>query len=52
TVVNWQGQRLRTWQFNDVFAVRWTGPQLNVDSEQMLEESLEIAHHGFKSRTP
>ncbi|SNS95288.1 conserved hypothetical phage tail region protein [Micrococcales bacterium KH10] len=52
TVVNSQGERLRTWQLDGVFAVRWTGPQLNVDSDEMLEETLEVAHHGFRARTP
>lgn len=52
TVVDSRGQRLRTWQLDSVFAVRWTGPQLDVESDTMLEETLEIAHHGFRARMP
>ena len=30
-----------------VIPVRWTGPQLNLDSPKVATETLEIAHHGF-----
>ncbi len=52
TVVDSVGTRLRTWSFDSAFAVRWSGPQLSVDAEGTLEESLEISHQGFRSRKP
>ena len=51
TVVDYSGARLRSWNFDGVFAVRWTGPRLDVDSDAPLEEELEVAHHGFRSKT-
>jgi hypothetical protein len=27
--------------------VRWTGPQMSVDSPKLATETLELAHHGF-----
>ena len=45
------GTRLRSWEFDDVFAVRWRGPDFEASSNDVLEEELEVAHHGFRSRT-
>jgi phage tail-like protein len=43
--------RLRSYELKDAFPVRWTGPRLNVDEQRTLVEELEVAHHGFKSKT-
>jgi phage tail-like protein len=43
------GARLRSWEFIDVFPVRWKGPEFSVDQQIPLEEELEVAHHGFRS---
>lgn len=51
TAVTQTGQRLRSWEFQDVFAVRWKGPDFQVGSSSPLEEELEVAHHGFRSTT-
>lgn len=51
TVTNDRGDRLRSWNLQEVFAVKWTGPTLAADSVSPLEETLEIAHHGFTSET-
>jgi phage tail-like protein len=51
TVVSAAGARLRAWQFDGVFPVRWTGPELSADSHAPLEEELEVAHHGFTAKT-
>lgn len=51
TLVNTKGDRERGWQLKDVFAVRWTGPSLNVGTNDPLQEELELAHHGFTSKT-
>ena len=51
TAVNHVGARLRAWEFADVFAVRWTGPEFNVESDAQLVEQLEVAHNGFRAKT-
>ncbi|QDB79128.1 phage tail protein [Georgenia sp. 311] len=51
TAINYIGERLRAWEFDNVFAVRWTGPEFSVDTEAQLVEELEIAHNGFRAKT-
>jgi phage tail-like protein len=41
------GRRVAGWSLLQVIPVRWTGPQLNVDSAKVATETLELAHHGF-----
>jgi phage tail-like protein len=45
------GSRLRAWELQGAFAVRWTGPRFDATSGAALDEELEIAHHGFTSKT-
>ena len=45
------GSRLRAWELQGVFAVRWRGPNFDVGSGDALYEELELAHHGFTSKT-
>ncbi len=35
------------WSLQAVFPIKWTGPQLSVDSNKVATETLELAHHGF-----
>lgn len=51
TALDAVGGRLRSWEFRDVFAVRWKGPDFAAGQNQALEEELEVAHHGFRSKT-
>ena len=51
TAIGSNGSRLRSWDFIDVFPIRWKGPEFAVDSGVPLEEELEIAHNGFRART-
>lgn len=51
TAIDGVGGRLRSWEFIDVFPVRWQGPDFEAGSVAPLEEELEIAHHGFRSKT-
>jgi phage tail-like protein len=51
TLVGQDNSRLRAWELQDAFAVRWSGPRLDVSSSELLQEELEIAHHGFRSKT-
>lgn len=43
--------RLRSWNIEGAFPVRWTGPDLVTGSGGAIEEELEIAHHGFRAET-
>ncbi len=51
TVIGSDGTRLRAWELQGVFAVRWHGPNFDVESTDPLGEELELAHHGFTSKT-
>ncbi len=51
TVINHTGDRLRSWELEGVFAVSWSGPQLLADSDAPLNETLEVAHNGFRAVT-
>lgn len=51
TVIGSDGSRLRSWELTDVFAVRWSGPRFAAGSADELNEELELAHHGFTSKT-
>lgn len=46
------GTRLRSWNFDGAFPVRWKGPTFATSSTEMAVEELEIAHHGFRVSTP
>jgi phage tail-like protein len=51
TVLASDSTRLRAWEVTAAFPVRWTGPRLDIGSVSPLDEELEVAHHGFKSKT-
>lgn len=51
TVVDSTGVRRRAWEVSSAFPVRWTGPRLDIASADALSEELEVAHHGFRSKT-
>jgi phage tail-like protein len=51
TIIDSMGNRERAWEITEVFAVRWTGPSFNASANDALNEELEIAHHGFRSKT-
>ena len=50
TLVGAGGKRLRAWEFDGAFPVKWTGPNFTVSSADMAVEELEITHHGFRAR--
>lgn len=52
TVVASDDTRLRSWNLDGVFPVRWSGPTLTVARSEALEEELEVAHNGFRAKTP
>lgn len=47
TLMSGSGQRLRSWDFDGAFPVKWSGPSFTAGSGEAAAESLEIAHHGF-----
>ena len=41
------GEIVASWSLDGVIPVRWSGPQLSLDSPKVATETLELAHHGF-----
>jgi phage tail-like protein len=39
---------VRTWVFMNAYPVKWTGPNLNANSNTVASESLEIVHNGLR----
>ena len=50
TLVAAAGTRLRSWEFDGAFPVKWTGPSFAASSNDAAHEQVEIAHHGFRAR--
>lgn len=44
-------QVVRVWSLQGGFPVKWTGPTLNVGSNSIATEQLEIAHRGLEQVT-
>ena len=44
------GERLRAWEFDGAFPIKWTGPRFAADSTDSATEELEITHHGFRAK--
>jgi phage tail-like protein len=49
TLLSAGGDRLRSWDFEGAFPVKWTGPSFSLASDDLAVEELEIAHHGFRA---
>ena len=50
TLMGPQGKRLRAWEFDGAFPIKWTGPRFAADSTDSATEELEITHHGFRAK--
>ena len=50
TLLGPSAQRLRAWEFDGAFPVKWKGPDFAVTSSDMATEELEITHHGFRAK--
>jgi len=48
TLMSPGGDRIRAWEIDGAFPVKWTGPSFSVSSTDMAVEELEITHHGFR----
>jgi len=49
TLVDRTGVRLRSWDFDEAYPVKWTGPTFASASADAPSEELEITHHGFRA---
>ena len=48
TLLGPANKRLRSWEFEGAFPVKWTGPSFSVTANDIAMEELEICHHGFR----
>ena len=51
SAIDTEGNVLRSWNLEGVIAVKWSGPRFAVSSSEPLTEEIELAHHGFTSKT-
>ena len=51
TLMGPAGQRLRAWEFDGAFPIKWKGPEFDAASTDMAMEELEITHHGFRAKS-
>ncbi|MET0458546.1 MAG: phage tail protein [Ilumatobacteraceae bacterium] len=51
TLMGPAGARLRSWEFDGAFPIKWKGPDFDVASTDMALEELEITHHGFRAKS-
>ena len=51
SMIDWDGKPMRTWSLIDPFPIRWTGPRFSAKDTAVVEEEVEVAHHGFRSKT-
>lgn len=52
TLMSSSGSRLRAWDIDGAFPVKWSGPSFAASADAVAEEELEIAHHGFVAKKP
>lgn len=50
TLMSSTGSRIRAWDVDGAFPVKWRGPTFATSSSDMAVEELEIAHHGFRAK--
>jgi phage tail-like protein len=46
TLCDYEGKPLQTWSFAGAYPVKWTGPDANAGGNDIMTETLEIAHQG------
>ncbi len=47
SVLDPSGESVAQWTLAGVYPIRWTGPTLDVSSNQWATETLELSHNGF-----
>ncbi len=45
---NTKGETLKSWNLEDAYPAKWSGPDLKAASNDVAIESIELAHHGLK----
>lgn len=50
SIVLFNGDRteVKRWNLKRAFPIKWTGPDLNTEGNQVAFETIEIAHHGLE----
>jgi len=50
SIILYNGDRTKAkrWNLRKAYPVKWTGPDLKADSNQVAIETLEIVHHGME----
>jgi phage tail-like protein len=46
TLYDYEGEPVQSWSFAGAYPVKWTGPDANAGGNEMMTETLEIAHQG------
>jgi phage tail-like protein len=49
TMLDQEGETIRTWSFANAFPIKWTGPNFNAGQSQLAVEQIEIAHEGMQA---
>jgi phage tail-like protein len=49
TALTPERKALVTWNLDGVIPVKWQGPSFSAESPKVATETLEIAHHGFRT---
>jgi phage tail-like protein len=47
SVLDPTGESVANWVLGGVYPVKWSGPSLDVGSNQWATETLELSHNGF-----
>ncbi len=50
TLMSSSGSRVRSWEFEGAFPVRWRGPRFTLHDKRMPTEEIEISHRGLRAR--
>jgi phage tail-like protein len=49
TLYDSTGVAIRSWSFYMAYPVKWTGPDVNAGGNEIMTETLEIAHSGLEA---
>ncbi len=47
-ILDYEGTEKLQWRFKDAFPVKWVGPDLRADGNNVAIETLELIHKGFQ----
>lgn len=49
SVFDSSGEKVADWRLTGVVPVKWSGPSFTASGNNVAEETLELAHHGFRA---